>query len=300
MQSRINGDLASYMRSGVFPAWLTMTSGLFLLFVILIFYARSRRGIVTLLSSYRAGTLPTYTFLGGLFGGFFLVIQSSAVPIIGVAAFSVGAVAGQSVGSLIVDRLGLAASGTIPITRTRFAAALLAVVAIVVGISGASSPLGEALLFGILAFLAGALIAPQQAGNSRLAVASGSPLSAAVVNFLGGTIVLTLVLGTMLAVKSGPIIPTSLGTWWMWIGGILGVIIITGSAWTIPTLGVLLFSLLSVFGQLSMALVLDVAAPGAVLTEPWRLFGAVLLTLIAVLLTARSRSRQLQAPRITR
>lgn len=296
MQSRINGDLASHVSSGVFPAWLTMASGLLILFVILIFNKRSRRGVVILVKAYRNKSLRTFTFLGGLFGGFFLVIQASAVPIVGVAVFSVGAVAGQSMGSLAVDRLGLAASGRIPITRVRLTAALLAVLAIVVGFSGATLSLDGALLFGFFAFLAGSLIAPQQAGNSRLAVASGNPLSAAMVNFFGGTVVLTLTLGAVMVVDSGPVIPTGIGSWWIWTGGALGVIIITGSAWSVPTLGVLLFSLFSVFGQLSMALFLDIATRSEVVTDGWHLFGAVLLTFIAVLLTARSRFQQSRSP----
>jgi bacterial/archaeal transporter family-2 protein len=292
VQSRVNGELARHVGTGLFPAWWTMLTGLIVLAVGVSAHRRSRTGLVTVVAAVRGRALPWWTLLGGLFGGLFLVVQSVTVPLVGVAVFSVGIVAGQTTGSLLVDRLGISASGKVHVTVNRVVASVLAVGAVLVAISDRLGTSGGTLAYAVLAFLAGAVIAPQQAANGRVGVVARSPFTAAFVNFAGGVIVLTCVL--LLALELGGLDVAD--PWgapaWAYLGGILGLSVIAGAAWVVPTLGLLVFSLLSVLGQLSGSLALDVLAPTPGTNVGWHLVLAVGMTFGAVLIaTGRGRRR---------
>ena len=135
VQSRVNGELSHHTGSGLFPAWWTMLTGFTLLTVIVVATASVRHGLADVARSVRSGALPVWVLTGGLFGSFFLVIQSLTVPVAGVAVFTVGVVAGQTTGSLLVDRLGLTGTGRRAVTVRRVVAAALAVAAVAVGVS---------------------------------------------------------------------------------------------------------------------------------------------------------------------
>ncbi len=77
------------------------------------------------------------------------------------------------------------------------------------------------VLFLAAAFLAGAFL-PLQAGiNSQLRTYSGSPLAAAFISFLFGTIALAAV-GLALRVPWPSSSDFSDAPWWVWTGGALG------------------------------------------------------------------------------
>jgi transporter family-2 protein len=71
------------------------------------------------------------------------------------------------------------------------------------------------------------------------------------------------------------------GPWWLYLGGPLGVAFISIAAWAVKPLGLLLFTLLTLAGQLAGALLLDVffPAPGTIVS--WQLLAGVALTLVA-------------------
>ncbi len=286
VQSRVNGELATRTGTGLFPAWWTMVTGLAILAVIVMSHHPSRRGLGSVRESLADRRLPWATLTGGIFGGLFLITQSITVPLIGVAVFSVGIVAGQTTGSLVVDRLGISASGHRAITGRRVIASVLAVVAVAVGISDRLTAVQGTILYAALAFMAGVLIAPQQAVNGRVAVAAGSPFVAAFVNFAGGVILMSAVLATAVASSRVDVIDPAGAPWWAYLGGVLGLSVIAGAAWVVPTLGVLVFSLLSVLGQLSGSLVLDILIPTPGTNVGWHLVLAVGMTFVAILIAA--------------
>ena len=45
--------------------------------------------------------------------------------------------------------------------------------------------------------------------------------------------------------------------WWMWLGGICGAITVYGNAWLIPKIGVGLFVMLLLIGQLLLSLLME-------------------------------------------
>ncbi|WP_423784479.1 DMT family transporter, partial [Francisella tularensis] len=61
-----------------------------------------------------------------------MITQGVAVGVLGVALFTVGIVAGQVVGGLVLDRIGLGPGGRVMLTVPRMFGAVLAVIAVAV------------------------------------------------------------------------------------------------------------------------------------------------------------------------
>lgn len=100
----------------------------------------------------------------------------------------------------------------------------------------------------------GAFIPVQAAFNAQLRVV-GSPITAAMVNFIVGTLVLVALWFLIGAPWNARMATT--GPWWMWLGGLGGATYITGLVILTPRLGAAVTLSLTVAGQTAMALVLD-------------------------------------------
>jgi transporter family-2 protein len=122
----------------------------------------------------------------------------------------------------------------------------------------------------------------QQAINGRVGAAARNAWTAAWVNFTLGTVVLGAALG--LAWSLTDFDPGTLpsGPWWLYVGGTIGVVFIAAAAWVVQRLGVLLFALLTITGQLTGALLLDWLAPAEGVTFHVTLVFGVLLAAVAV------------------
>ncbi|HVE63043.1 MAG TPA: DMT family transporter [Mycobacteriales bacterium] len=256
VQARINGTLARELGSSVVTALVSFSVGTVALVVLVLAsgrWARARRA--------RAGVRLRWWWCGGGFGGAFLVATSAlAVPQTGVALLGVGTVAGQTVGSLVVDEVGLSPRGRQPITIYRALGAALAVVALAIGAGGDRRDIRLGLF--VLIALAGAGVAAQQAANGHLQRITGEPLVAALVSFTVGTVGLAVV-AAVLAVTGqvGTVTwPDELGHY---LGGLCGAVYITLAAAAVGRLGVLRLTLASVAGQLFGALLLDLYRPAA-------------------------------------
>jgi len=129
----------------------------------------------------------------------------------------------------------------------------------------------------LLLTLAGMGLTVQQAVNSRLRVAVGSPVLSALVSFLVGIVALGL-LAVFGAFGRGKL--TDLGPlpWWAWIGGLFGAFYVTLAVIGVPKVGAAVVICCAVFGQLVAALLLDsfgwLGVPRVPL-NPWRIAGAV-------------------------
>jgi bacterial/archaeal transporter family-2 protein len=125
----------------------------------------------------------------------------------------------------------------------------------------------------------GAAIAVQALANSRLRVALGTPLWAAIGQFIVGLAVLVVI--AAVARQPGPDTSgLSRMPWWGWVGGAVGALFIVVSIVLTPRLGTALTLATITVGQLIAALVLDhyglLGAPVVRLSAP-RLIGAVFL-----------------------
>jgi transporter family-2 protein len=115
-------------------------------------------------------------------------------------------------------------------------------------VNGATLSLG-------LAIIAGVLIAVQAPTNALLGKASGSPIVAAFISFIVGS----LALGVIVAATQGKLFSPSLKQvpWYAWIGGFYGAFFVAVAAFAAPRVGIGVLLTAAVAGQLAAALVLD-------------------------------------------
>ncbi|MDQ1131087.1 DMT family transporter [Microbacterium sp. SORGH_AS_0888] len=258
-QAQVNGSLAAALADAQMAALVSFGSGFLILLAIVPATSAGRAGLRELRAGIRAGRVPWWMLLGGCAGAFTVSVQGGTVATIGVAAFTVGVVAGQTTGGIVLDRVGYGPGGRVGVTIGRLSGAVFAVAAVVVALVGAGGSAAPPWML-VLPFLAGAGISYQQATNGRLRHAVGSPLTATLVNFAVGTAALAAAWAVHLLVAGPP------HAWpaapWMYAGGALGVVYIFLSAAIVRHTGVLRLGLGSVVGLLATSAVLDAAFPG--------------------------------------
>ena len=289
LQARANGELTQHLGNGIQAAAYSFGSGLAVLTILLVAWPAMRAGVRRIGPALREGRLAWWAVPTGALGGVFIACQSFSVALIGVALFSVGMVAGQTANSLVVDRVGLSPIGKTPLTARRVAAASVAVVAVVVAASGRIGDAQFSVAALAAAFVGGCVVAVQQALNGRVNTATLHPMGTTWVNFMFGTAVLLAAALAGVAFFAADVRAPSEGPWWMWMGGIFGMTFIGTAAWAVPRYGVLLFALVTIAGQLTASLLLDVVAPVGANTVQWTLVAGAALTLVAVSLVALRR-----------
>lgn len=290
LQARANGELTRHIGNGVQAALISFTTGLVLLSVAVVVAPAVRQGVARIPAAVRAGQLRWWALPAGLLGGTFIACQSYSTALVGVALFSVGMVSGQTINSLIVDRVGLSPIGRTSVTASRMTSAILAILAVVLAVSGKTSGTAVSWTAMVVAFIGGCLVAVQQALNGRVNVASRQPIATTWLNFVFGTAGLAVgVLVGIVFFGAQVQAPTS-GPWWMYLGGLFGLIFIVTAAWSVPRYGVLVFALVTIAGQLTAALLLDTVAPVGDNRVQWTLVAGVLLTFVAVGIGALRRS----------
>jgi len=293
LQSRINGELGQKLGDGFFAAVISFGSGLVILAIAILFWRPGRRGAGRVVAALRARRIPRWYLFGGAAGAFFVLSQSLVVGLVGVALFTVGVVAGQTTGSLLIDRRGLGSMAAKPITWRRLVGAVVALLAVVLA---ASSEVRGDLPFWVLLvpFLAGLGIGWQGAVNGQVREIAGSALTATFVNFLVGAALLLV----------AAVIHTALVGWphhlpanpWLYLGGLVGIAFIAVQTMIVRVTGVLLMGLAVLSGQLVTAVAFDLLAPvQAHPLAPLTMVGAA-MTLVAVAIAAVPRRTGRQAP----
>lgn len=258
IQAQMNGALSAGIGDGAIASVISFGSGFLILLVLSLLTRNGRAGLVRLASGIRGRHVPFWMLVGGFAGAFTVGTQTLTVATIGVATFTVGVVAGQTISGIVLDRVGYGPGGVVGITVARLAGGGLAVVAVVIALLGEGATSAPWWMFA-LPFLAGAGIAWQQATNGRLRHAVDSPLTATLVNFAGGTLAL-LVAAAIRVAFAGP--PTRFPTdAWMYLGGATGVVYIFLSAALVRHTGVLQLGLGSVLGLLATSVVIDAVWP---------------------------------------
>lgn len=290
VQSRINGELGVRLADGIAAAVVSFALGLLLLLVLVPASPAGRSGLVAVRRALAERELRPWHCLGGVCGAFLIAAQGLTVGTLGVAVFTVAVVAGQSASSLAVDRAGLGPTGRQPVTAARLTGAVLTVLAVVLAVGNRFAD-PAALGLALLPLLAGLGVAWQQAVNGRVQAATGSALTATLVNFTAGMAVLLVAFAIAVAIRGWPSgdLPTEP---WLYLGGSIGVVYIAMAAVVVRFTGVLLLGLATISGQIVGAVVLDLALPTAAAQRgPATLIGAA-LTLVAVLIAAISSGRR--------
>ncbi|MCU0296219.1 MAG: DMT family transporter [Candidatus Nanopelagicales bacterium] len=287
-QSRINAELATAVGGGFLAAAISFGTGLILVGLVVVLRPRLRRSVTLIPTAVRSGGLRAWHLLGGLGGAWLVTTQGLVVTVVGVTIFTIAVVAGQVSGSLLVDRAGLSPAGRMPVTRNRAVAALVALGAVALA-SVQGGQVGLSLVV-LLAVSAGLGISVQQAINARVAVATHQPLTATLVNFIVGFTALILICVVLLATGVADFAgwPTQ---WWLYLGGPIGVTFIALAAWAVRRVGVLVFGLLSIGGQLLGSVAMDLVAPTGQTTLGWLQWLGLLLIAAAVALATLPQDR---------
>lgn len=140
----------------------------------------------------------------------------------------------------------------------------------------------------LMAALVGAGLTIQVGMNATVRLAIGSPVLAAIVNFVIGLAALVIVAvagGARWAPGSTAAIPA-----WAWLGGLLGAIYVASTTVLGPRLGAAALLALTLAGQMFAALVVDhygvIGFPQSPVT-PARVLGVVLLVAGVLLIMRR-------------
>ena len=291
LQARANGELSYRLDNAPQAALVSFSSGLFFITIYAIFSPKIKEGIRRLRSAVSSGEIPKIRLLAGSLGGAFVALQTSVVPLIGVALYSVASIAGQSAVSLLVDRIGLTGGGVKLISPRRIAAAFITVIAVLVSVLDKLEADNFQLFALLLAVIAGALVGVQRALNGQINEHSQNSYTTSLLNFITGTSFLTLFIIILIALGRVELQPLPIGPWWIYTGGVIGVIYIAATSLIVQHLGVLTFTLFSVGGQLIASLLLDIYSPTQGVSVSWYLVSGIAMTYIGVLVGGVRQSR---------
>jgi len=290
-QARANGELSYRLDNAPQAALVSFSSGLFFITIYAIFSPKIKEGIKRLRSAVSSGEIPKIRLLAGSLGGAFVALQTSVVPLIGVALYSVASIAGQSAVSLLVDRIGLTGGGVKLISPRRISAAFITVLAVLVSVIDKLEADNFQLFALLLALIAGALVGVQRALNGQINEHSQNSYTTSLLNFITGTSFLSLFIIILIVLGRVELQPLPAGPWWIYTGGVIGVIYIAATSLIVQHLGVLTFTLFSVGGQLIASLLLDIYSPTQGVSVSWYLVSGIAMTYIGVLVGGVRQSR---------
>ena len=291
LQARANGELSHRLGNAPQAALVSFSSGLFFVALYALFSSSVKNGLRQLRSAVQRGDIPKVRLLAGALGGSFVAIQTNTVPLIGVALYSVASLAGQTATSLLVDRVGLTGGGPQAITFRRAAAAIVTVAAVLISVWDKIEAVDFSLFAVVLAGLAGSLVGVQRAFNGQINEYSKQSYATSLLNFITGTSFLIIFVSALLIFSDESLSPLPQGPWWIYTGGIIGVIYIASTSLIVQHMGVLTFTLVSVGGQLIGALLIDFFAPSAGVSVSWYLVSGIVMSYAGVLVGGVRRSR---------
>jgi transporter family-2 protein len=261
LQARANGELSHRLNNGLQAALVSFSSGLLIIFVITLFNSKIKDGIKNLRTAVTNKEIARWKLFAGALGGSFVAIQTQIVPLIGVAIYSVASIAGQTAMSLIVDRIGLTGGGKKLISPRRVLAAVLTVIAVLVSVWDRIDANNLSMFAVTAGGIAGAIVGVQRALNGQINEYSHESFTTSLLNFATGTSFLIILITVGLILGKNELSPLPSGPWWIYTGGVIGVIYIAFTSTIVQHLGVLTFTLFSVGGQLVGSLVIDLVSP---------------------------------------
>lgn len=291
LQARANGELSHLIGNGVQAALVSFGSGLLIIAVVAIFSPSIKEGARNLRGAISRKELPKWTLFAGALGGSFVAVQTHIVPLIGVAIYSVASIAGQAASSLVVDRIGLTGGGTKKITPRRIAAALFTVFAVFVSVFDRLDGRSLSIFAVFLGCVAGGVVGVQRALNGQINEHSHQSFTTSFLNFIMGTTFLFIFLLILVAVGPTEFVPLPSGPWWIYTGGVLGVIYIAFTSTIVQHLGVLTFTLFSVGGQLVGSLLIDFYSPTEGVQISAYLVTGIVMTYFGVVVGGVNNSR---------
>lgn len=286
-QSRVNGELGKEIHNGTMAGTISNLVGLCFLIVIIAASPAGRRGWGLMVAAIRERRLNWLFTFAGTAGAIMIALQGILVSVIGVALFTVAFVAGNSLGALFMDKWGIGPAGKRALSARRITGVALGIVAVAVAGSGR---LGhpELLWPMVIPFVAGAFVAWQQAANGRITAVAETPVTGTFLNFVVGSGVLLIAMIPIGLIGGMP--ESYPPSWWLYLGGPLGVFFVGTTGLMVRVIGVLVFGLCATLGQLVAALGLDLLFPGHA-AEPVSMLSGVALMAVAVLVASLRKRR---------
>ena len=270
-------------------AIVSFTTGLLFVAVIALFRKDVRSGFRQIFSAVNLKLLPSWRLGAGALGASFVAMQTYAVPIAGVALFTVASLAGQTGISLWVDHVGLAGGSRVIITKRRVIAAIITILAVVVSTWDRFTISNFSLLTIVLAVFSGTWVGVQRALNGQINSYSKASFATSLLNFITGTTFLLFLLLLRTLFTDHSVMNFTSAPWWMFLGGSIGVIYIALSAHIVQYVGVLEFTLFSVGGMLIGSLLIDIIVPTKGTIISGFLIAGILLTYLGVIANGQSR-----------
>ncbi|MFM2128154.1 MAG: hypothetical protein RIQ86_667, partial [Actinomycetota bacterium] len=178
------------------------------------------------------------------------------------------------------------------ITFRRIFASLITVLAVLVSVWDRIDANDLSLVPVALAGFAGAIVGIQRALNGKINIYSGQHWTTSLLNFIMGTTFLLLLTALLLPADRYELQPLPSTPWWIYTGGVLGVIYIAYSASIVQQLGVLASTLLSVGGNLFGALLIDWLFPAAGVKVSIWLVSGICLSFLGVIVGGVSSQQQ--------
>ena len=299
VQARLNAELVQVTHNPLEVSLLNLVLAGSISTVAVIAVPALRQSWQVMVAAVMGGELRPWQLAGGALGGYYIAIQGAATLALGAAVFAVAVVAGQTSTALVVDRLGIGPMGRQDVTTRRLLAALTAIAAVLVSVSERigqfDTSLGTMLPVLMLALSAGVASAFQQALSGRVSAVSGRAIVAAWVNFAVGAALMSLLVGLLGTLHRPSISVLPLDQWWLFLGGVFGLVYIATVAWVVRLVGVLVTTLLTLTGLLAGSLLLDLLVPTKGTDFSWQLIVAVVFTAGAVTL-ASLRSQRVNEP----
>ncbi|QEE62701.1 EamA-like transporter family protein [Salinibacterium sp. dk2585] len=282
IQSRVNGGLAQQLGDGIVAAAISLLVGLSVLCIIACLSPQLRTGLRRVFSGLRSGQLQTWTLGGGLMGSLFVLSQSLLTPAVGIVLFTLGIVAGQATGGLLMDRTLIGPAGRVSLTPQRVLGAVLVVLAVLIaGWDTLGHDLASWLV--VAPVVVGVGVSWQVAINGVLRETAGSAIAVAFVTFLVGAAALVACALVSIAFHGWP--PAWPTSPWLYLGGVFGIVFVAVSTSLVRMVGVLLLGMASVAGQLLSSLAIEWMAPLTDGVSTSMIVGAS-LALVAVALAA--------------
>ncbi|GAA6114255.1 DMT family transporter [Apilactobacillus apinorum] len=233
---------------------------------------------------------PMWIWLGGVFGVIGLTTNVLIFPYLGAVQTVIMPIAGQIIMGMIIDNFGLFDAEYHGFTLLRLLGVILLIVGILMVVmdrkNGDQSDKAKQLPWQILGIVAGMFQASQAPVNGHLGVVLNSPIHAAFISFLVGTIILFIITGcvdhsykkTFDAIGSG-------NPWWIWLGGVLGAIFVLTNAFLSPQIGAGTTIVLVLLGNLFGSILVD---KYGLLNSPKKPVGAMKYIGLIVMLIAVS------------
>ena len=261
LQARANGELSLRLSNGLQAALVSFGSGLLIILIISPFSSHIKDGIANIRRAVARKEIAKWKLFAGALGGSFVAVQTQIVPLIGVAIYSVASIAGQTAMSIVVDRIGLTGGGKRLISARRVIAASITVFAVLVSVWDRIDAKDLSMMAVGAGCLFGAIVGVQRALNGQINEYSHQSFTTSLLNFITGTTFLIILILADIVFGKNELSPLPSGPWWIYTGGVIGVIYIAFTATIVQHLGVLTFTLFSVGGQLVGSLIIDLVSP---------------------------------------